>query len=118
MVMLPPLVLAAPFVVRLLAFPSPLTPVPLRWAARRVRVLGVAAAATGALLSARDLDLIGNSHNLTHVLVLVVYRELNQGIDALQSGTVRVALEESAGRRAHEIDIIIWSGPRSSIVAW
>ena len=84
MVMLPPLVLAAPFVVRLLVFPSPLTPVLLRWAA------SFACACSVWLLQLPErffppgtFDLIGNSHNLMHVLVLVVYRELNQGIDAL-----------------------------------
>ena len=82
--MVAPFILALPLILRALLFPSAITPVLLRWmAAFVVATLAWVLELPERLFRPGTFDLIGKSHNVMHVMVLVVWQELHLGIRGL-----------------------------------
>lgn len=79
-----PFLVTVPIIGRALIYPNPLTEVLLRW------LLAFVACCSSWLLLLPErffppgtFDIVGNSHNVMHVMVLVVWRELHLGIRGL-----------------------------------
>ena len=94
-----PFLFAVPFLLRAALFPNPLTPILIRW------LLAFAGATGSWILQIPErffppgtFDYFGSSHNVMHVLVLVVWQQLHWGVRGLLENDSPMAMHAvSAG---------------------
>ena len=94
--MLPPVVLALPLVVRALFVRSPIAAVLVRWGVSFAVAVAVWVLQLPERFFARGTFVVGNSHNVMHFMVLIVYSTLNRGCARLWRAASDVALAHTS----------------------